>query len=109
MENIGTLDRFGVVHLRLWTDLIVNGTVSGVDEEPDWSRYRHIISVDPLPKRGARFSTPRMSASSSQDMITALMFQQEVRQKEERKLEAERRREQERKWHEIDKTENSTS
>lgn len=109
MENIGTLVHFGVVHLSLWTDLIVNGTVSGVDEEPDWSRYRHIISVDPLPKRGARFSTPRMSASSSQDMITALMFQQEVTWKEERKLEAERRREQERKWHEIDKSENSTS
>ena len=51
LENIGTLDHFGVVHLSLWTDLIVNGTVSGVDEEPDWSRYRHIISVDPLPAK----------------------------------------------------------
>ena len=103
LENIGTLDRFGVVHLSLWTDLIVNGTVSGVDEEPDWSRYRHIVSVDPLPKRGARFSTPRMSASSSQDMITALMFQPEAGREEERKLEAERRREQERKWQEVER------
>ena len=66
-------------------------------KSPVLSLYRHIVSVDPLPKRGARFSTPRMSASSSQDMITALMFQQEARREEERKLEAERRREQERK------------
>lgn len=85
LEKLGTLDRFSVVHLSLWTDLIVNGTVSGVDEEPDWSKYRHITSVDPLPKRGARLFTPRMPASS-QDMITTLMFQQEARQEEERKL-----------------------
>lgn len=102
LEKLGTSDHFGVVHLSSWTDLIVNGTVSGVDEEPDWSKYRHITSVDPMPKSGTRLSTPRMSASS-QDMITTLMFQQEARREEERKLEAERRREQERKWQEIER------
>jgi len=32
LEKLGTSDRFGVVHLSLWTDLIVNGTASGVYE-----------------------------------------------------------------------------
>lgn len=55
LEKMGSLDRFEVVHLSLWTDLIVNGTIKGVDEEPDWSRYRHITSIDPLPKRVLEF------------------------------------------------------
>lgn len=103
LEKSGTLNRFGVVHLSLWTDLIIEGTVSGSDEEPDWSKYRHITSVDPLPKRGAGLSTPRMVPSSSQEMIAALMLQQEARRDEERKQESERRREQERKWQEIER------
>lgn len=38
LEKAGTLNRFGVVHLSLWTDLIMNGIVSGSEEEPDWSK-----------------------------------------------------------------------
>ncbi|KAL9985386.1 hypothetical protein ACROYT_G007782 [Oculina patagonica] len=103
LEKIGTLDRFGVVHLSLWTDLIINGTVSGVEEEPDWSKYRHITSVDPLPRKGARLSISRTSASSSQDMLAALILQQEARREDDKKLEAQRRQEQERKWEEKER------
>ena len=100
LEKTGTLNRFGVVHLSLWTDLIMNGIVSGSEEEPDWSKYRHITSVDPLPKWGSGLSVSRMGTSSSQDTITSLL-QQEARRDEERKQESERRREKERKWHEM--------
>ena len=91
LEKAGTLNCFGVVHLSLWTDLIMNGIASGSEEEPEWFKYRHITSVDPLPKR----------VIISQDMITALFLQQEARRDEERKQESERRIEQERKWHEM--------
>ena len=52
LEQAGTLDRYGIKHLSLWTDLIRDGTVSGCHEEPDWTRYLHVVHVAPLPKRG---------------------------------------------------------
>ena len=51
LEKAGTLDRYGIPHLSLWTDLIIEGRVSGVGEEPDWSKHLDIVKVQPVPKR----------------------------------------------------------
>ena len=64
----------------------MNVIVSGSEEEPDWSKYRYITSVDPLPKRGSGLSVSRAGAFSSQDMVTALFLQQEARRDEELQL-----------------------
>lgn len=55
LEQAGTLDRYGIKHLSLWTDLIENGTLLGCHKEPDWTKYLHVVHVEPLPKRGMGF------------------------------------------------------
>lgn len=51
-EQAGTLDRYGIKHLSLWTDLIQDGTLSGCHKEPDGSKYSTVVHAEPLPKRG---------------------------------------------------------
>lgn len=101
LEKNGTIGRFGISHLSLWTDLIIEGTVSGPEEEPDWSKYKHIVQVDPMPKRGFGLSKSVNSSTSSQDLLTVMMMQQESRYEEERK-EQNRRRDEEKRWKEMD-------
>ncbi|KAJ7391174.1 hypothetical protein OS493_019305 [Desmophyllum pertusum] len=55
LEQDGTLDRYGIQHLSLWTDLIQDGKVSGAHEEPDWRKYLNVVHVELLPKRGMGF------------------------------------------------------
>ena len=50
LEKSGTLDRYGIPHLSLWTDFIMEGRVSGVGEEPEWSKHLDIVGIEPVPK-----------------------------------------------------------
>ena len=54
-------------------------------------------------RRGSGLSISRMTASPSQDMVTAIFLQQEARGDEERKLDWERREGPERKWQEMER------
>lgn len=101
LEKNGTLGRFGISHLSLWTDLVLEGTLAGPEEEPDWTKYRHIVQVDPLPKRGFGSTKAINSSSSTQDLITVMMLQQQNRREEE-KIEEQRRREEEKRWRELE-------
>ena len=91
LEKAGTLDRYGIQHLSLWTDLMQDGTVSGCNEQPDWAKYLHVVHVEPLPKRGTGF----VRARGQNDMLATLLMQQEMRREEEREGERKRQRQEE--------------
>lgn len=80
LEQAGTLDRYGIKHLSLWTDLILDGTLSGCHEEPDWTKYLHIVHVAPLPKRGMGFTRAR----GQNDVLNNFLLQREEERKWER-------------------------
>ena len=80
LEQAGTLDRYGIKHLSLWTDLIQDGTLSGCHEEPDWTKYLHVVHVAPLPKRGMGFTRAR----GQNDVLTNFLLQCEEERKWER-------------------------
>ena len=70
LEQAGTLDRYGIKHLSLWTDLIQDGTLSGCHEEPDWTKYLHVVHVEPVPERGMGF----VLARGQNDVLTTFSF-----------------------------------
>ena len=80
LEQAGTLDRYGIKHLSLWTDLIRDGTVSGCHEEPDWTKYLHVVHVAPLPKRGLGFTRAR----EPNDVLTNFLLHREEERQWER-------------------------
>ena len=79
LERAGTLDRYGIPHLSLWTDLIVEGRVSGVNEEPDWNKHLDIVKVQPVPKRLSGIE----KVKGTNDLLATIMLQQELRREEE--------------------------
>lgn len=91
LEKSGTVDRYGIQHLSLWTDLILDGTLSGSREEPDWSKYLHVVHVEPLPKRGMGL----VRARGQNDMLATFLVQQEIRREEDRESERKRQRQEE--------------
>lgn len=102
LEETGQLSRFGVKHLSLWTDLIQKGEVSGPKEEPDWSKHKHIIDIEPMPRHSVyKGQASRLGAASTgsgsgsmTDLLTTMLLKQEMRREEyERKLESERKTE----------------
>ena len=42
-----TFPRYGVKHLKLWTDLIVSGRSKGVGDKPSWEEFIREIGVPP--------------------------------------------------------------
>jgi hypothetical protein len=47
LERKGILWRYAVKHLKLWTDMIVDGKLSDVGEEPERSEHLEEIIVPP--------------------------------------------------------------
>jgi len=47
LEKLGKLQRYGHKHLKLWTDLIVEGKNGGVGEEPVWEEHIEVVGVPP--------------------------------------------------------------
>ena len=51
LETKGILWRYGIKHLKLWTDLILDGKCSGAGEEPTWEEYLEPVIVPPKSRR----------------------------------------------------------
>lgn len=51
LERRGYLWRYNTKHLKLWTDEILNGNSSGINEEPDWTKHIEATVVPPKSKR----------------------------------------------------------
>jgi hypothetical protein len=93
LEKARTLDRYGIPHLSLWTDLIIEGRVSGVGEEPDWSKHLDIVKVQPVPKRLSGME----KGKGTNDLLATIMMQQEIHREEEwRKEQLQREKEESR-------------
>ena len=61
LESKGLLWRYGVKHLKLWTDMILDGKCSGVGEEPQWEEHLEQVIIPPK----SRKSTPSSSSSTT--------------------------------------------
>lgn len=84
LEKKGTKDRYGVKHLKLWTDEILEGRSSGVGEEPLWQNFISQVGVPPKPSRGTpKPSSPPSTATSTptttDDLLKAMFIQNQQR------------------------------
>ena len=62
LERKGILWRYGTKHLKLWTDMIVDGRSSGIGEEPQWEAHLEQVIIPP---RSRRSSSPGSVSSTS--------------------------------------------
>ncbi|KAK3732752.1 hypothetical protein QZH41_001311 [Actinostola sp. cb2023] len=51
LEKKGTLSRYSVRHLKLWTDYILEGKSAGVGDEPKWEDHIDLVGVPPLKRK----------------------------------------------------------
>ena len=90
LEKKGLLWRYGIKHLKLWTDLIIEGRVSGLGEEPIWDQYLEQVIVPPKRRRSSSPSSSSTSSlndsSSNKNLMEMLILQNQQR------MEAESRR-----------------
>ena len=72
LEKKGTIVRYSIRHLKLWTDLIVDGKSAGVGDEPNWEEFIDIIGVPPKKRRDKSVGSPE---TSTDDFLKAMMIQ----------------------------------
>ena len=76
LEKKGTISRYSVHHLKLWTDQIIDGRSAGIGDEPKWEEFIELIGVPP--KQG-REKNPTRSPStpdtSSDQLLKAMLIQ----------------------------------
>lgn len=82
LEKKGIVNRYGVKHLKLWTDQIVEGKSAGVGEEPKWENYIDEIGVPPKPP--ARQSpqgemASKQKTATTDDLLKAMIIQNQQR------------------------------
>lgn len=58
LERKGILWRYGVKHLKLWTDMILDGKCSGVGEEPQWEEHLEQVIIPPRAEKVFHPQTP---------------------------------------------------
>ncbi|KAK3699693.1 hypothetical protein QZH41_014667, partial [Actinostola sp. cb2023] len=79
LEKKGAVGRYGVKHLKLWTDLIVEGKSTGIGDEPSWEKHLEQIGVPPKsPRDSVRKASPN-SVSSTDDLLKAMIVQNQQR------------------------------
>lgn len=88
LEKKCTVNRYGVKHLKLWTDQIIEGKSAGIGEEPQWENYIDKIGVPPKPL--ARQSPQAEMASkqktaTTDDLLKAMILQNQQRMELESK------------------------
>ena len=91
LESRGILWRYGVKHLKLWTDMIIDGKCSGVGEEPQWEEHLEQVIIPPKSsKRSPLLSSSTTTSSegvkSDKSIIELMMLQHQ------QSMEAESRR-----------------
>jgi len=74
LEKKGTIVRYSVRHLKLWTDLIIKGTSAGIGDEPHWEEYVDLIGVPPK-KRKEISGVVENHDSSTDELLKAMMIQ----------------------------------
>ena len=91
LERKGLLWRYGVKHLKLWTDMILDGKCSGVGEEPQWEEHLEQVVIPPKSRKSIPSSSSSTTSSSdigkSDRGITELVMLQH-----QQRMEAESRR-----------------
>lgn len=64
LERKGLLWRYGVKHLKLWTDMILDGKCSGVGEEPQWEEHLEQVIIPPKSRKSSPSSSSSTTSSS---------------------------------------------
>lgn len=94
LETKGILWRYGIKHLKLWTDLILDGKCSGAGEEPTWEEYLEQVIVPPKSRRTCTSASSTSSSSSSnntsQEEISTKSFIEMMMMQNQQRMDAER-------------------
>ena len=81
LEKKGIVGRYGVKHLKLWTDLIVQGKSAGIGEEPKWDDYIDQVGVPPKPpaRQTSQAEKSNSSTTTTDDLLKAMIVQNQQR------------------------------
>ena len=78
----GILNRYGVKHLKLWSDQIIEGKSAGVGEEPKWENYIDQVGISPKPppRQSAQGEmASRQKSATTDDLLKAMIIQNQQR------------------------------
>lgn len=80
LQKKGTFTRYGVRHLKLWTDLIVSGKSKGVGDEPPWEDFISEIGVQPKHRSvaGNKDDQDRNNMNTNQ-LLQTIVLQNQVK------------------------------
>lgn len=92
LEKRGMLWRYGVKHLKFWTDLVLSGESSGVGEEPDWQQHLDKVHTPPKSRRSSPSTTASSSSTSSSEGGQPLGMMGMFLIQNQQRMEAENRR-----------------
>lgn len=73
LQKKGTIHRYSVRHLKLWTDHMVEGRSAGSGDEPSWEDFIDIVGVPPK-QRGEKKATPSQESSGTSDQLLKTMM-----------------------------------
>ena len=91
LEQKGKLYRYSHRHLTVWTDEIIAGKSNGIYEEPRWEDFIDIVGVPPKEGRVSSTKTSKdfkgdnESSSTTDDLIKAMLIQNQQRMELETK------------------------
>ena len=88
LERKGLLWRYGVKHLKLWTDMILDGKCSGVGEEPQWEEHLEQVIIPPksrksIPSSSSSTTSSSEGGNSDRSIIELMMLQHQQSMKAE--------------------------
>jgi len=75
LEKKGTLSRYSVRHLKLWTDYILEGKSAGVGDEQKWEDHIDLVGVPPLKRKEKENSVSPNTSSSADQLLRTMIIQ----------------------------------
>ena len=73
-------------HLKLWTDMILDGKCCGVGEEPQWEEHLEQVIIPPKSRKSSSTTSSSEGGNSDRSIIELMMLQHQ------QSMEAESRR-----------------
>lgn len=79
LEKKGTYTRYGVRHLKLWTDLIVSGKCKGFGDEPAWEEFISEIGVPPKSRTVEQKKNEQEMKDNTSQLLQTIILQNQTK------------------------------
>lgn len=75
LKKKGTISRYNVRHLKLWTDHTMGQKSAGVGDEPKWEEFIDFVGVPPKQRKEKAAASTSSPENSSDQLLRALIIQ----------------------------------